>query len=120
MDEQKNIDVAQELEALKAQKDAMLAFWKPIEGQHLLKVLSEPTSHNAVFNGQQHAMVGLPVDVGGVKLLWTFRRSLGSRKSIWSQLLMIAEKHKGSLTGLSLRIVVLGSNKDKSYTIIAD
>lgn len=110
----KIIDYGQELKKM----NETLNYWKPVQGEHTVTFLSEAEECQYVEpDGKITSQWRFLIDRGFGPQSWTIPRS-NSPNSVRGQLCKVAVQ-RGKLFGESLKIMVIGSGKERRYTVPA-
>ena len=115
---QTTINYEEELKQLKEKA----SFWRPTEGKHKIRILSEPVDDQFVRDdGKVDAQWKLEIELlesndGLGKKIWKFPKS-SSPTSLRGQLVKLGSIRK-KLLGESCTLGVQGKNKDRRYTVI--
>lgn len=109
-----------ETEYEKLRDPAQNTYFKPEEGVHtivFLEDLKEPVEKTISIDGKDKKIFqsDVLIEFNKERKVWSITKA-ETHNSLWGQLLLIG-KHKGSLVGESVTIMVKGQGKSRDYTI---
>jgi len=107
------MDFNKEKEGLQESKD----WWKPLMGQHKVKFLSngeEEEPHE--WEGRMITQVRYDIELNGKLLNWGVTKR-PTRGSLYGQIILIGA-NSGTLINQEVNVIVKGSGKETSYTIL--
>lgn len=118
MDTQKTIDYTSEMGKL-TERASLPTFWKPVVGQHRIKLVSEMTPFEFTDEKTQEVQhrVAITIEENGVKFSWTMGRGQ-TLASAYGQLLDVAVKNGNKLSGKDVIVVVKNNGQKNDYTIL--
>jgi len=108
------MDWKQEKENLIERGDAN--YWKPTTGQHQVNFLSDGEEHTFEWEGEKIPKILFKVETATGPYFWDITRGK-TQNSLFGQLVLVANE-RGNLKGNSVNLVVKGSGKEVSYTIL--
>jgi len=114
------IDYQARLDNLKEDSEYERSDWlKTPEGQHRIKFLSEGTPYEAEYEGEVRKKLRFDVEFKGKKYSWGIGEGI-TKRSLYGQLLKVATETapKNQLTGKTITLLVTGSGKKRSYTVL--
>ena len=94
-------------------------FWKPVEGKHRVKALSElEDTEPYVEEGKDpRPQVKIRLLINGKEMTWTIGVG-ATRASTYGQLIKLAQERGDKLTGEEFTIVVVNDGNKNKYTIV--
>ncbi len=114
-EEQKEINWSEEADKIKDLKNQS-DWWKVSEGKHKIKILSNGNEYQTEFNNQVRQKVRFDVEINGKPYSWGVNKGR-RQKSLYYQLSLVGQSNNGSLKGVDITLIVMGTGKETQYTI---
>lgn len=92
-----------------------MEYWKPEEGEHHIKFLSDGIERNFEWEGQTILKVDFDVEVEGNKCIWSVTKGR-TTSSLYGQIVTIGA-HKNTLVGETITLFVKGVKMNRQYFI---